>query len=54
MNLLDDWLCGWVQRQRLFGVLIVHIVTDAYKLAVLVAAAQKDDGDTDDLAVGDS
>jgi hypothetical protein len=54
LHLLDDGLGRRVQGQGLVCVLVVHIVSDTHELAPLVAAAEQDDRDADDLAVGDA
>lgn len=54
LHLLNHRLAGRLHLQRLVRVLVVDIVADAHELAVLVAAAEEDDGDADDLAVGNA
>jgi len=44
-DLLDDGLARWFRGQLLVLVLVVHIVSYAYKLASIVAAREKNDGD---------
>ena len=50
-HLLNDGLGGWFQLQSLIGVLIVDIVSNTHKLSVIIAAAEKNDRDTQDFAV---
>lgn len=54
LHLFDNGLGGRVQGERLICVLVVHVVSDTDELALFVAAAQQDDGDADDFAVGDT
>jgi hypothetical protein len=54
LHLFDDRLSRWLQRQCLVCVLVVDVVTHADELTVFIAAAQQDDSDADDLAVGDT
>lgn len=54
LHLLDNRLCGRLEGQCLIDVLVIDVVTDANKFTVLVTAAEEDDRDTDDLAVGDT
>jgi len=53
-DLLDDGLSWRLERESLICVLVVHIVADAHKLAVLIAAAEKNDSHANDLAIGDA
>jgi hypothetical protein len=54
LDLLDDRLCGRLERQCLVDVLVVDVVANANELAIFVAAAEQNDCDADDLAVGDA
>jgi hypothetical protein len=54
LHLLDDGLGRRVECQRLVCVLVVHIVSDTHELALIIAAAEQNDCDTDDLAVGNA
>jgi hypothetical protein len=54
LHLLDDGLRRGLKCQCLVCVLIVHVVADTHELALFVAAAEEDDRDADDLAVGDA
>jgi hypothetical protein len=53
-DLLDDRLRGRLQLESLIRVLVVHVVADAYEFAVIIATAQENDCDANDLAVGDA
>lgn len=53
-DLLNDWL-GWrVGVQLLRLVLVVDVVADAHELAAVVGAGEQNDGDAEDLGVGDA
>lgn len=54
LHLLDDRLRRWLECERLVNVLIVDVVSNTHKLSVVVAAAEEDDCDTDNLAVRDA
>lgn len=54
MNLLDDGLGGGISAQLLGLILVVHIVSDADKLAIIVGAGQKNDSNANDLGIGDA
>jgi hypothetical protein len=54
LHLLDDRLRRWLECERLVNILIVDVVSNTHKLSVIVAAAEQDDRDTDDLAVRDA
>jgi hypothetical protein len=54
LHFLDDGLRGRLQCQCFIRVLVVHVVPNAYELALLIAAAKENDRDTDDFAVGDA
>ena len=53
-HLLNDGLRRWLELKRLVCVLIVDVVSHAHELAVVIAAAQEDDSDADDLVVRDA
>lgn len=53
-NLLDDWLCRRLELQCLIRVLIVDIVSNTHELAIVVTAAEENDGNADDLIVGNA
>ena len=53
-NFLNHRLAGWLCRQLLIHVLVVHVVSNTYELASIVAAGKQNDRDTNDLAVRDS
>lgn len=52
-NALDDGLGRWLGVELGGVIFVVDVVADANKLAVVVGAGQKDDGDTEDVAIGD-
>jgi hypothetical protein len=54
LHLLDDGLGRRVKCKSLVCVLVVHVVSDAHELALLVAATEQDNCDADDLAVGNA
>ena len=54
LHLFDDRLSRRLQRQCLVCVFVVDVVAHADELAVFIAAAQQDDSDANDLAVGDA
>ena len=54
LHLLNDGLGGGVECKCLVCVLVVHVVSDTDELALVIAAAKQNDGDTNDFAVGDA
>lgn len=53
-NPIIEWLCRWIGIQLLGIVLVVDIVSDADELAAVVGAGEQDDGDAEDLGIGNA
>lgn len=53
-NPIVEWLCRWISIQLLGIVLVVDIVSDTDELAAVVGAGEQDDGDAEDLGVGNA
>lgn len=51
---VEEWLCGWVGIELVGVIFIVDVVSDADELAPIVGAGEEDDGDAEDLSVGDA